>query len=309
VMAVVRRRRYLVSFEIPFSEVPEYQAAARARLEACPEAASPTDEQVEDFLLAAFYLDAIDMDVLLPNLRRARIAFPPELAVDRYRLGCYILHRWNDPAIREPFLQTAMEHNWEALAKIKRTRDMRLLLSCVREINAPGTFALLRRNSMADLIEPLRAALPEHQLTTYETLLLFGRLTMHRFVTEPEPPRRPSRWEKQKLEQRLRLRDVQVRSLRRNLVKLRREGRRLLSHVREAGRRDPQLDVLARELAQIRTQAAEAERRHAGALAAQAGRCRVEMDALQAALDAAVREHRETLAVRGTWLPAGGDGA
>ena len=301
---MAQRRRYLVAPDVQASRRAEFAAIQQERFAACPEAAQFTDEEVSDFLSAAQYLDAADQKTTVAILHRARIAFPPELAFDEYRLGRHLLHRWREPEFRDAFLGNAMHLDYRLLAQIKRRRDIEALLDFADHDGPPAALSVLRNHGMADLIPALLEAFSPQQAARYQALLLYGKLVMHRFLTEPEPPGQPSQWEQRKLIRRIRLRDVQLRSMRRSLHTLRRERKSLLALLPVKGRRDQsELDALASELAQIRVVRAEAERRHTAALAQQAQRHQEAVVLLQQQLAAASQDYSDTLAVRKAWLP------
>lgn len=293
---MARRRRYLIC-ELAVDVSDEAFAA-------CPEAARTTDEEAEEFCAAARYLDWVECQEIVRSFRRARIAYPTELTFDEYRLGRYLFRRWRDPAVREAFLERGMELDLYRLTRLARSRDLVGFRPTMAAWGSPAAIYFLRRLGMADLVQPLRDSFTPEEEEEYQGLLRLAKLLMHRYLNEPEPARAPSPWEQRKLARRVRLREVQLRSMRRSLRTLRQERKGLLARLRDLGRIDSrELDGLADELLQIRSQRAAAESNHAAALAAQAARYREELARLRAELTAAEREYSTTLAIRRTWLP------
>lgn len=302
---MAKRRRYLVTDALTACEEDDFLAAQEAAIAACPEAASMTDEEAEDFWVAARYLDCIEPQAVAHSLQRARIPYPPDLTFDGYRLGRYLFRRWSDPKVRQAFLERGISIEFRGLARVHRTREVSSLIPVSEFWGSPAALHLFRRHGMADLILAFMDNFTEAGIAQHRALLLFGKLTLHRFLTEPEPARTPSPWEQRKLARRLQLRDVQLRSMRGSLRKLGRERKLLLDRVRQLSRVDQrELDAPAAELAQLRTQRAELERLHAAALAEQAARHREALTRLRAEVAAMEQDYAETLAVRQTWLPA-----
>ncbi|MDB4896305.1 MAG: hypothetical protein JWN15_2567 [Firmicutes bacterium] len=302
---MVRGRRYLVLREIAASVAAEFAADQERRYAACPEAAQYPDEEAEDFLQAAHYMDYVDHKQIVSNLQAARISFPIELTYDEYRLGRYILRRWRDPILRQAFLQRALTLDFRGIRKLRGPEGVTALLPSVDWYGAPQVISALRHHGLGDTVPAVMAALSPAQASRYRALLLFGKVLMHEFITQPEPPRQPSPWEQQKLARRIRLRDVQLHAMTRSSHALRRERQSLLRRVRAARRQQhPELDGLASELAKLRAAHTEAARLHAAALAEQACVHREAADRLHAELAAALHDYQRTLTVRTAWSAA-----
>jgi hypothetical protein len=302
---MVRQRRYLVRQEVSASREVEFAAAQEQQLAACPDAAVYSDEQAEEFLWTAEYLDHTSRQRLVSELLRARIAFPPELTYDSYRLGRYLLRRWGEPAIREAYLRYGFTYyDIKQIARLKRAGDLQVFLSFVNSYGPVNALWLLRRHGMEARIPEVVAAFSPEQAARHRALMSYARLIMYRFLTEPEPSRQPSRWEQQKLARRVRLRDVQLHSMRKSLHTMGQDRRELLARLREVGRpNQPELDALAKAFEEIRLARAEAEQRHAAALAEQARQYQERMARLQAELAAARQDYSEWQALRSSWLP------
>lgn len=298
-----KRRRFLVADAIRQSRDEEFAPAQEAALAACPEADRFTEAEIEAFWAAAVYLDCSTCEVITGSLQKARIAYPPELSFDAYRLGRYIFRRWSDPAVRQAFLERSLHIDLQGLARLRRTRDVAGLGPSIDWWGAPAVLYVLRRYGMEDLVQPLLDTFTPEEAARYKALMQFGKLTLHRFLTELEPPRAPSPWEQQKLARRIRLREVQLTSMQRSLLKLSQERKDLQARLRELGRVDqPELSALAAEWAQLRAQRAEAERRHEAARAELEARHREAIARLRAEVAAAERDFSEALALRQAWL-------
>ncbi|MFZ5825871.1 MAG: hypothetical protein ACOY94_16360 [Bacillota bacterium] len=302
---MAKHRRFLVTHAIAESRRAGFPAAQEAAFAACPEAARFTDEEAEEFWVAARYIDWIRPADVGRSLRWARVTYPPDISFDAYRLGRHLFRRWDDPAVRQGFLERGISIETRGLAKLRRTRQVSYLYDMLEEWGSPATLWLLRRHDMADLIPAVLESFTEALLNRHRALLLYGKLTLHRFLTEPEPAKALSPWEQRKLARRLQLREVQLRSMRGSLRKLGRERSHLLDRLRDLGRVDRrELDALAAELAELRAQRAEEDRQHAAAIEAQANRYREVLARLRADVAAAERGYEQALAVRRTWLPA-----
>lgn len=297
-------RRYLYLPDFARSRDSDFAAAQEEAFAACPAAAAYSDHEVEDFLSAAFYLDHGDRMEITDSLRRARIAIPPELTFDEYRLTRYLFRRWRDPGVSEAFLQRGIQLDWGRLAQLRRRGQTAELVTLADFHGVPVALATLRRYGMGHLIPVLLEAISPEEKARHRALMLHGRLLLHRCLTEPEPPRRPSRWEQQKLTRRLQLREVQLRAMRRSRHRLRRERKQLIGRLRSAGQNEqPELAGLAKELAALQAQRVAARRRHETAAAQQTARCQSTISRLQAELAATRQDHARTLAERAQWLP------
>lgn len=178
----------------------------------------------------------------------ARVSFPVQLSYDEYRLGRHVLGRWPDAALRKAFLQHAWYFTRPVIRRLRASEDVKALMPSVERYGTPAVISTLRYNDFAGVIPSLLAALSPAQETRYRALLMFAKRRMHEFITHPEPRRQPSRWEQQKVARRIRLRDVQLRSMQRSVHLLHQERKALLSRLRESRRQQhPELDVLAAE--------------------------------------------------------------
>ncbi|HLN60546.1 MAG TPA: hypothetical protein VK464_03270 [Symbiobacteriaceae bacterium] len=300
-----QRKRSLVVSDVSSEDPAEFQAVQAARYAACPEAARFTDEEVQEFLGVAQYIDAAGRKYLVDGMRMARLSYPPELAVDPYRLGRHILRRWQEPGFREAFLGRAIFDDYGGVAKLKRKCDLKDLITLV-DTYGPGAFFVLRRHGMDAQIPIVTAALDPDRATWLHGAMCFARLLMHRYLTQPEPARRSTPWEQQKVARRIHLRDIQLRSLRRNLRQLTGQRKRLLAELRASSQIHPELPALASELAQLKAARLEAERRHQAALEEQARHYQTQLAPAQAELAAARAAYDATLTLRRTWLPISG---
>jgi hypothetical protein len=307
VIVMPRSRRYLALHEIRYSKVPGYLQAQEERFAACPAAAQYTDEEAEDFLGAALVLDNADPKGLVEFLQIGGIAFPPELAYDGYRLSRYVMHhKWANPVVRAALLDR-VRIDWPGLERQNRQGNLRGWTKAAEHYGPPAVIALMRHRGLAAQIPEFMAALPPWQLERHRALLMASKLLLHRYLTEPEPPRQPTPWEQRRLARRLRLRELQMRSMRSSLYKLRRERKALLNHMREVGRqKQPELDAYLAELEELRQARCEAERRHAAAMAEQARHHQETIARLRQQLAAAQQDYSAALQVRGTWLPLPG---
>jgi hypothetical protein len=297
------RRRYLIGMELRASMGEEYQTVQAERFAQCPEAAQYPDEETEDFMAVAQYIDSVSEKDLVESLRRAHIAFPPDLAFDKYRLARHVLRRWQDSTLRDALLERGVGLDFQELAKMKRKGKMQAYLTFADRYGPPAALSIMRHYGMAEMIPALMSAFSPEQDGRHRALLQRGKLLLHSCLTEPEPPRRPSRWEQQKLARRIHLREVQLVSMKRNLLKLRHERKELLNRLAEAGRREqPELQALAVELEQIRTATRQAQRQHQARLAEQAQPYNDEITRLQGELAATLQGYTEMMTTRAAWL-------
>jgi hypothetical protein len=303
VTGVVRRRKYLYLQDLAASMQPEFAAAQEEQFAACPAAQQYTDPEVGEFLALAHYLDYSPAEEIIKGLRRAHIAFPPDQAFNEYRLCRHILRRSQDPAVREAFFQRGLILDWAAMRRLKQRADLTELLKFADVHGPPAALGIMRRFGMEHLVADLVHAFSPEQVARCRALLLFGRLLMHRCIDQPEPSRQPTRWEQEKLARRIRLRDVQVRSMQRSQHRLRRERKALLARVRQIGLGDqPELDALALELAAIRAEREAAERQHRWTMQELSRQHHEAVQRLQAELAAAHQDQTDTLAARAAWL-------
>lgn len=280
-----------------------FAAEQEAALAACPEATRFEDEEVEAFWAAALYLDMLDPNEVARQIQRARISYPAEVAFDAYRLGRHLFRRWSDPAIREAFLQRGVELEAGPLARLGRDRDLVGLRPTLNFWGGPGLIYCLRRYRLDNLISPLLESYTPEEALRHQALMHYGRLQLHRFLTESEPARTPSPWERRKLARRLRLREVQMRAMRRSLHKVRQEHRDLQARLRELARTEhPELRPLVDEWAGLRKQLQEVERQHRTELAALMERHQEAQARLRAEFALAQEAYRKTLGLRRSWL-------
>lgn len=307
---MTRRRRYLVLNEVMASREEGFADTLAERWAIGNEPARYSDEEAGEFLTAAQFLDTIDPATLVKRLRKARIGFPAELTFDPYRLGRHLLRRWPDETFRDTLRTQVMEVDWALLARLRRKGRVEGLLWLADRVGPPVAVATMRRFGMTDLIRPMLEAFSPQLHERYRALLQVGKALMHRYIHEPEPARKPSPWEQQKLLQRIRLRDLQVRAMRKSLYALRRHRRAMLARLRGSERRiqQPALEALAVELQEIRLARAEAERQHAAALQEQAERYRREIARLKEELARVREDGGAAMAIRRAWLGAEGKG-
>jgi hypothetical protein len=298
-----RRKRRLLQVNSSMLKAEGYVAFLEDQLAACPDAAQYADEVVGDFLSALIYLDWMGRTAMVKVLQQAGIAFPPELAFDKYRLGWHVLRKWLDPDIREAALRNMFfDLDYRLLARLKRSGDALELQTFCRTTGSVLVLSIFRTVGMSDLIPKALAALSPDLTALHRAAMTWSRLELHRITTGPEPARLPSRWEQQKLLRRIHLRNVQLRSMGRNLHALRQERKALLTRLRESDRREvPELDALAWELEEIRAARATAERQHEAALAEQARRCEEELAQLRTLAASAAQDYKETLAGQPAW--------
>lgn len=283
-----------------------FAAEQEATLAACPEANRFEDEEVEVFWAAALYLDLLEPNDGARRIQRARISYPPELAFDAYRLGRHLFRRWNDPPIREAFLQRGVELEAGLLARLGRDRDLAGFRPTLNFWGGPAVIYFLRRYHMADLVSALLESYTPEEARRHQALMHYGRLQLHRFLTESEPARTPSPWERQKLARRIRLREVQMRAMRRSLHKVRQEHKELQARLRELARTEhPELRPLVAEWASLRKQLQEMERQHRTELAALTARHQEAQARVRAELASAQEAYRNTLSLRRSWLRLG----
>lgn len=298
------RRRYLIDEPVATRNYQQWVATQEERFTECPDAARYSDEEAEEFGAIFPQVEKAERRGLVHGMRRARMAFPPELAFDPYRLAWHILHRCQDPAFREAILVRAIDWDFRRLGALARRGDTGAWLEFIDSAGPLTGFAVMRRNGLAHLIPELSAAFSPEQAARHRGLLLYIKRHMHRFYTQPEPSCQASRWEQYKLKRRIRLRDVQLTSMSRSLHRLQRERKVLLVRLRETERQElPGLKALAAELDAIRKEQANAERLHAARLADQATRHRAAIAELQAQLASALQDYTRTLAERTAWLP------
>lgn len=303
---VRRRRRFLMAEGIMKSRgeaLAEFAAEQESALAACPEAARFEEQEVETFWAAALYLDMLEPDRVAKQIQRARISYPPELAFDDYRLGRHLFRRWNDPAVREAFLERALELEMGPLARMGRERDLEGIRPTLNHWGGPAFLCLLRRFRLDDLAVSVLESYTPEEAARHQALMQYGRLQLHRFLTEPEPARAPSPWERQKLARRIRLREVQMRAMRRSLRKVGQERKALQARLRELARTEhPELRPLADEWASLRKKLQEMERQHRAELAAMTARYQEAQARLRSELAAAQESYRRTLTLRRSWL-------
>ncbi|HEY3368082.1 MAG TPA: hypothetical protein VGK74_23735 [Symbiobacteriaceae bacterium] len=301
---MAQQKRSLVLSDLAASWTEDFSEQQQAAFATCPEAARYSDEEVEDFLMVAFTYDSHGQDHrtdLGKPLRKVGISHPAELAYDGYRLGRFIFRRWGDPAFRELIIGRVMHlpvRSWAGIMRGKFSDAMDMVV----QYRFAGGLAALRLAGLGDMIPAVKAAFSPEQQAQYAAVLLYGKLKLHQFITEPEPARTPTRWEQQKLLRRLHLRQVQMRSLKRSLHHLARERKALTNRLRALGEEVPELRHLAGLVAAVGAESQAAESRHAEAMAAQARQYEAAIGTLQARVEAVRANYAEALALRDSLL-------
>ncbi|MDF2629178.1 MAG: hypothetical protein K0R39_3009 [Symbiobacteriaceae bacterium] len=306
-MAVTKHRRYLTRKEIRVAQRDDGPATVEALLSAFPEAARFTDEEAEDFLLVAIYLDWCSVEMARQLLQKVRIAVPAEIAFDAYRLGRHLFRHWGDPEVRRAVLaRGVMDSDQALIARIIRRRNGYEIEDLVRRMSSPAFFAWVRQFGAPDLNELVWDLLNDKEQREHRTLVSMAKVIMHRLITEPEPPRRPTRWDQEKLARRLHLRDVQMRAMRKSVHHLRRERKALMVSLRERSQQErPELQALAAQLAGLRAARAAAQAAAAAELAEHAQRQEAELQRRRTELAHLRQDLAAGLAERQSWLTAG----
>ncbi|HYF94810.1 MAG TPA: hypothetical protein VD969_21560 [Symbiobacteriaceae bacterium] len=303
---MARRKRYLVLSDLASSKTADFAERQQADFADCPAAARYSDEEAEDFLLVAMTYD-FGVPGKRPDLgkplRKVGISYPPDLTYDSYRMGRHIFRRWGDQQFRKLIIGRVMHVNAGSWGGVLR-RKLTAVMEMVEHYLLAAGVAALRLAGLDDLIPAVKSAFSPEQQAHYAAVLLYGKLTLHRFITEPEPARAPSRWEQRKLLRRLRLRQVQMRSLRRSLYHLRRERKALLSRLRALSEEAPEVRLLAEQLEAVEAERQAAESRHAEAAAAQRLQYEAAIAALRTQVEAVRADHAQALALRDRLLGA-----
>lgn len=287
----------------------DFLPRVEAALADCPEAAQITDDEAEDFFLVSQYLEGVSLDSIRLSMRKAGIPVPTEISFDEYRLGRHIFRRWGDPKVKEAMITRGLQLENRALARLFRRRDPEHVRKLLEDLPTAALFAIFRRYGSAELIELARQQFDEGEQARYRGVLKYLKVLLYRFMTEPEPPRRPTRWDRAKLARRLNLREVQMRAMRKSVHHLRRERKALISRLRETSQQEqPELQSLAAQLTNLRAARAEAEAVAAAEREeliehhlAELARMRTELADLQQDLAGGLAE-------RGRWLTAGKGG-
>lgn len=302
---MVRRRQYFVPPELLDLAGEEYATRQEQLLAACPEATQFTDEEAEDFLAATVYFDVIDYRTIVEGLRRGRIPVPVRTASNPYLVGRHVLSQWQKPDLRQTFFRNAesLAVDFSLLAKLRRRREIGELLHIAGRHLSPALFSVFRRHGLSDVIPVIVAAFSPDLIVRHRALLLHGKVLMHRLLNEPEPERRPSRRKRFNLTRRLRLREVQLHSMRRSVHVLSRERDHLLDLVSSAmGQENPEWEALMAEAKQVRHDLAEAERRYSATMQEEDQKYQPEIAALRAELASLQQDFADTLAQRSAWL-------
>ncbi|MFZ5817307.1 MAG: hypothetical protein ACOY93_18750 [Bacillota bacterium] len=304
------RRKYLLADGIIRSRgegLERFAAEQEAAMAVCPEAARFTDHEVEAFWVAGLYLDMLNPKGVARQIRKARISHPVEVAYDPYRLGRHLFRRWEDPAVRQAFLDRAVEVETASLARLAREEDLADLRPTLRFWGGPALLYFLRKFRLEQVVERLLESYTPEEAVRHQALMRYGRLQLHRFLTESEAVRTPSSWEREKLARRLRLREVQLRTMRRSLHKVSQEHRELQARLRQLARSEhPELRPLADEWVRLRKQLQAMEREQKAELEALTARHQEEQARLRAELALAGEWYRRTLRLRRSWLRAEG---
>lgn len=303
-----RRRQFLLADGIINSRgegLTAFAAAQEAAFSGCPEAARFADHEVEAFWAAALYLDMLEPEHVAKRLQKARIPYPVELAFDEYRLGRYLFRRWGDPAVREAFLARSIEMGMRSWASLGRDPGLASLRPTLNAWGGPALLYFLRLYRQDRLVAPLLESYTPEEEARHRALMQYGRLQLHRFLTEAEPARSPSPWEQRKLAKRIRLREVQVSNMRRSIRKIGQERRALQARLRELARTEhPELRPLADEWNSLRKELQELERQQRAELAALTAQHQEALAEQRRALALEQQTYEEILRQRARWLTA-----
>ena len=300
---MAKSRMSLVYRGISHSVRPEWQAEQTERFAACPEAARFTDEEAEEFLFTAHVLDGLEHSELCKWFRKAGVVIPTALMYDHYRIGRHLLHRWADPVLRQSLLAHIPSDD-EILRRAMRRRKVSEWLAQVDKYGPVTVCAWFRLRGAAELLPLIKAAWSPVHEASYQALLRFAKLTLHRFLAEPEPAPRPTRWDMEKVTSRMHVREVQFRAMRKSVHALHGERKALLSRLREATRQEnTELHALAAQLEQVRAERAALEGQHAQAKAELLGRLQAEIASLKTQLLRNQDDYARAVAARVAWLP------
>lgn len=293
-------RRYLLNRPRMLSNA-EWEEALNTSLAACPAAAAYSEDEVLEFLSAAFYLDHLADRAVLEWLKENRLSYPAAFTFDPYRLSRHVLYCWANPEVRLALEYQIRFLDASTVTRIRRKRLPADLYGLVCRCSSPAAVWILQLYGLTDLVPDLLATLSPEEREAHRLWLQYGRLVMHQCLTEPPQPR-SSQWDRQKLLRQIGLRDVQLRSMQKSIHRLRRERKSLLDRIRRAGAAvPPELGALAAELTQLRQARAEAEAAHRLELAALASRFDQELARVRAELAATAAETRDALALLLPW--------
>lgn len=306
---MAKQRRYLVLSGLADAGFEEFAAQQRQAIAACPEAAAISDDEAEEFLMAAAGFDWLEVSELGAYIRRLGLSHPPELLYDPYRLGRYFFRRWGDPAVRAKIGSPKIRLHPDWVTGFRRRNNVKELVRLVVDMALSPGIAALRRSGLEDFVPKVIEALSPSQKEKFETQMLYAKVRMHQLLNEPEPARMPTRWEQARLKRRLRLHEVQIHSLGRSLRTLRGERRALVNRIRAVGRQDePDLRRLAGVMEAVQAERQAAEESHATALAEQSQRFEAALAELRAQAEAVRGSYAAALALRDCLLvrPGGG---
>ncbi len=307
---MTRRRRYLTALVGYRSQTSAFLEVERGESAACPEAARITDEEAQAFFLAARQMDFIDRDVITERFRKAGLRYPPEFHFSEYRLARFLFHQWENPEVREAFFRHVLQVEESPHLRIAEVVDPTVLHDTAEYWGPPAFCHLLRVKGRPDLVQPLLDSLGPKLRTQNEGMLLHAKRMLYRFLTDAGPAQVRSRWEQQKVNRLIRLREVQLRSMRRSLRKVKQEHREVQARLRELARSEhPELRQLAAEWAELRTQERAAEQEQKERLAELNRRQQGELSDLRAKQRRILQDYQAVLALRQGWLPATGGGA
>gem|GEM_PF-2741779 len=309
VNVMARPRRFLTLLAGHRSRFDSFLEIERSDSANFPGAARFTDEEVESFWLAARSLDLMSHRQMAKAFSRAGIAYPPEYHFNEYRLSRHLLHQWENPAIREAFFRHFLAVQENPRLRLAEARSPQELYPTCDYWSSPAFLHLLRVKGLGHLVEPIVESFNPKRRAQHEGFMLHARRMLFRFVTDPGPAQARSRWEQQKVNRLIRLREVQLRSMRRNLRTVKREHKELQARLRQLARAEhPELRALATEWADLQAQIRTAEQAHQREMEHLAAAHQAELARLRAEQVEQGDTYRRVLALRHSWLkPMGGE--
>jgi hypothetical protein len=298
-MAMARKRRYLVLSGLADAGFEEFAEQQRQALAACPEAAAISDDEAEEFLVAAAGFDWLEVSDLGAYIRRLGLSHPPELLYDPYRLSRYFFRRWGDPAVREKIKTPKIGLHPDWVARVRQRGNVAELRRAVLNMAIGPGIAAMRRSGLEDFIPKVIEALQPFERAKFDAQILYAKVRMHQLMHEPEPAWMPTQWEQARVRRRIRLHDVQIGSLGRSQRALRGERKALVNRIRAAGRQDqPELGRLAGQLEAVQAERQAAEERHATALTEQSQQFEAALAELKRQAEAMRRSYAAALDLR-----------
>lgn len=298
------RRRRLLEMVPSFAMADDLERLAH-RLAARYPGAEYDDQEATDFFVLAQCLDRVSRSHLLKILRASRFHIPPRLQTDVYRIGRYLVSRWQAPGMRQHLLRSLVGIDPKVMAPL-RNADAATVWETLGKDGPIAALWALWESGMGDRIPEVLALFTPEEEAIYRGALQVARLLLHKFITDPDLlERQIPRREQRRIIQQIRRRDLQMSALRRSIYSLSRERKALVARTRQAERAARSaLDALSSQLERIRQEAADAEQAHATALAEQARRHAEEIGALQSQIQAAHAQFAAALAERRGRAPA-----